>query len=84
MTAAMRSRMAEISSRTEHLPRIRVLYVINSQPLITVGPGSYIHQMIGLAGNQYRLRSCNTLSTADHGNGPERRSRSADLPNGVG
>ncbi len=50
MTAAMRSRMAEISSRTEHLPRIRVLYVINSQPLITVGPGSYIHQMIGLAG----------------------------------
>ena len=50
MTAAMRSRMAEISGRTEHLPRIRVLYVINSQPLITVGPGSYIHQMIGLAG----------------------------------
>lgn len=50
MTAAMRSRMAEISRRTEHLPRIRVLYVINSQPLITVGPGSYIHQMIGLAG----------------------------------
>ena len=27
-----------------------MLYVINSQPLITVGPGSYIHQMIGLAG----------------------------------
>ncbi len=50
MTAAMRNRMAEISRRTEHLPRIRVLYVINSQPLITVGPGSYIHQMIGLAG----------------------------------
>ena len=50
MTAAMRNRMAEISRRTESLPRIRVLYVINSQPLITVGPGSYIHQMIGLAG----------------------------------
>ncbi len=50
MTAAMRNRMAEISRRTERLPRIRVLYVINSQPLITVGPGSYIHQMIGLAG----------------------------------
>jgi iron complex transport system substrate-binding protein len=27
-----------------------VLYVLNSHPLITVGPGSYIHQMIGLAG----------------------------------
>lgn len=50
MTSDMRKRMAEISSRTEHLPRRRVLYVINSQPLITVGPGSYIHQMIGLAG----------------------------------
>ncbi|HAP40799.1 MAG TPA: cobalamin-binding protein, partial [Nitrospira sp.] len=35
---------------TEPLARVRVLYVINSQPLITVGPGSYIHQMIGLAG----------------------------------
>ena len=43
MTAAMRSRMAEISSRTEHLPRIRVLYVINSLPLITDGPACYMH-----------------------------------------
>ena len=50
MTQAMRQRMAEISGRAEHLPRTRVLYVINSQPLITVGPGSYIHQMIGLVG----------------------------------
>jgi iron complex transport system substrate-binding protein len=50
MTAEMRQQMAEISGRTKGLPRTRVLYVINSQPLITVGPGSYIHQMIGLAG----------------------------------
>lgn len=50
MTQSMRQRMAEISGRAEHLPRTRVLYVINSQPLITVGPGSYIHQMIGLVG----------------------------------
>ncbi len=50
MTADMRAQMAEISRRTEGLARRRVLYVINSQPLITVGPGSYIHQMIGLAG----------------------------------
>jgi iron complex transport system substrate-binding protein len=27
-----------------------VLYVLNSQPLITVGPGSFIDQLIGLAG----------------------------------
>ncbi len=50
VTSAMRKRMADLTSRTEHLPRTRVLYVINSHPLITVGPGSYIHQMIGLAG----------------------------------
>lgn len=50
MTLAMRNRMAELVARTESLARVRVLYVINSQPLITVGPGSYIHQMIGLAG----------------------------------
>lgn len=50
MTQAMRNRMAELTARTEPLARVRVLYVINSQPLITVGPGSYIHQMIGLAG----------------------------------
>lgn len=49
-TLAMRKHMAEISSLVEPLPRRRVLYVLNSQPLITVGPGSYIHQMIGLAG----------------------------------
>jgi iron complex transport system substrate-binding protein len=50
VTQSMRQRMAEITSRAEHLPRTRVLYIINSQPLITVGPGSYIHQMIGLVG----------------------------------
>jgi iron complex transport system substrate-binding protein len=50
MTQAMRQRMVEIIGRAEHLPRTRVLYVINSQPLISVGPGSYIHQMIGLVG----------------------------------
>ena len=27
-----------------------MLYVLNSQPLITVGPGSYIHQVIKVAG----------------------------------
>ena len=47
---AMRQRMAEITSKVESLAAKRVLYVLNSQPLITVGPGSFIHQMIGLAG----------------------------------
>jgi len=47
---AMRERIAWIRSKTESLSRVRVLYVLNSQPLITVGPGSYIQQIIGLAG----------------------------------
>ena len=34
----------------EPLPHPRVLYVLNSTPLITVGPGSFIHQLIDLAG----------------------------------
>lgn len=46
----MRQRIAVIRSKTEALPRARVLYVLNSQPLITVGPGSYIHQVINIAG----------------------------------
>ncbi|MBH0203643.1 MAG: cobalamin-binding protein [Nitrospira sp.] len=46
----MRQRLAEIKRTVETLPTKRVLYVLNSQPLITVGPGSFIHQMIGLAG----------------------------------
>jgi iron complex transport system substrate-binding protein len=50
VTQNMRQRMAEIRHKTEALPRKRVLYVLNSRPLITVGPGSFIHQMIGLAG----------------------------------
>lgn len=47
---AMRERMAELKRKVESRTPKRVLYVLNSQPLITVGPGSFIHQMIGLAG----------------------------------
>ncbi|MCX5723306.1 MAG: cobalamin-binding protein [Nitrospirae bacterium] len=47
---AMKERIAAVRSKTEGLPRVRVLYVLHSQPLITVGPGSFIHHVIGLAG----------------------------------
>jgi iron complex transport system substrate-binding protein len=47
---AMRQRIAAIRNKMEAVVRVRVLYVLNSQPLITVGPGSYIHQVINLAG----------------------------------
>jgi iron complex transport system substrate-binding protein len=50
VTQSMRQRIADIRRKVETPPTKRVLYVLNSQPLITVGPGSFIHQMIGLAG----------------------------------
>lgn len=50
VTQLMRQRISEIRRKVEALPARRVLYVLNSQPLITVGPGSFIHQMIGVAG----------------------------------
>jgi iron complex transport system substrate-binding protein len=50
VTGSMRTRMAEVTGRVAASAKKRVLYVLNSHPLITVGPGSYIHQMIGLAG----------------------------------
>lgn len=50
VTQLMRQRISEIRRKVETLPARRVLYVLNSQPLITVGPGSFIHQMIGVAG----------------------------------
>ena len=50
LTRAMRERVQVLSGRIASTEKRRVLYVLNSHPLITVGPGSYIHQMIGLAG----------------------------------
>lgn len=46
----LRQQLARITSRTQSVPPVRVLYVLNSEPLITVGPGSFIDQLIGLAG----------------------------------
>jgi iron complex transport system substrate-binding protein len=46
----MRREIAAVTQRVQGRPPVRVLYVLNSQPLITVGPGSYIDQLIGLAG----------------------------------
>lgn len=48
----IRKHVAGLSARLENLPRPRLLYVLNSDPLITVGPGSYIHHLIELAGGQ--------------------------------
>ena len=50
LATSMRRRIADVKARTEPLPRPRLLYVLNSDPLVTVGPGSFIHQLIELAG----------------------------------
>lgn len=50
LAGRMQKQLEAIKARTAMLPRPRVLYVLNSEPLITVGPGSFIHQAIELAG----------------------------------
>lgn len=60
VTQRMRQRMAEVKRKVESLPAKRVLYVLNNQPLITVGPGSFIHQMIGFAGGVNVAAQTNT------------------------
>jgi cobalamin transport system substrate-binding protein len=46
----LRQRVAAIKQRIQGMAPVRMLYVLNSQPLITVGPGSFIDQLIGMAG----------------------------------
>lgn len=50
VAAAMRERIAAVKQSVESRPRPQVLYVLNTDPLQTVGPGSFIHQLIELAG----------------------------------
>ena len=50
LASALRRRINVIKERTHAVPKIRVLYVLNSDPLMTVGTGSFIHQVIDLAG----------------------------------
>lgn len=46
----LRRRVAEVKTRTADATRLRVFYVLNSDPLMTAGPGSFIHQLIEVAG----------------------------------
>jgi len=48
----IRRHILEVKAKTERLPRLRVLYVLNTEPLISVGPGSFIHELIEIAGGQ--------------------------------
>jgi iron complex transport system substrate-binding protein len=55
---AMRQRMEAANARVRKLRPVRVLYVLNSRPLITVGPGSYIHELLE------RARAVNIAASA--------------------
>ncbi len=50
VASTMRQRIASVRSKIAGMGRVRVLYVLSSQPLITVGPGSYLDQVINVAG----------------------------------
>lgn len=46
----LRQDVAAVRLRMQDVSPVRVLYVLNSQPLITVGPGSFIDQLLRIAG----------------------------------
>ena len=52
LASALRQRISMIKERTQNIPKVRLLYVLNSDPLMTVGAGSFIHQVLELAGGQ--------------------------------
>ena len=58
-TAAMRKNLADLTKRVEGRPRPTLLYVLNSEPLITVGPGSFIHHLIESAGGRNAAERAN-------------------------
>lgn len=60
VTETIRKQMTALTVRLEGRPRPTLLFVINTDPLITVGPGSYIHQLIELAGARNAAESAGT------------------------
>ena len=50
LVADMRRRIHQVKERTATAARPRLLYVLKTRPLMTVGHGSLIHQLIELAG----------------------------------
>jgi len=48
----LRDRLAEVGRRLTRAKRIRVFYVVNTDPLISIGTASFIHQMIEVAGGE--------------------------------
>ncbi len=58
-TGSLRKQLAYLTKKVEGRPRPTLLYVLNSEPLITVGPGSFIHHLIELAGGRNAAERAN-------------------------
>ena len=48
----LRERLSDLRNRMGAAKPVRVFYVVNTDPLISVGSGSFIHQMLELAGGE--------------------------------
>ncbi len=48
----LRERLSVLRSRMGAVKPVRVFYVVNTDPLISVGSGSFIHQMLEMAGGE--------------------------------
>jgi len=48
----LRDRLTEVGRRLTRAKRVRVFYVVNTDPLISVGSASFIHQMVEVAGGE--------------------------------
>lgn len=60
VAARLRARLKRIKDNTEGRPTPRVLYVLNMEPLITVGPTTFIHHVIEVAGGSNVARDAVT------------------------
>src|SRR2546426_3857977 len=52
LVQGLRDRLADIRRRTASVRRVRTFYVVNTDPLISVAQGSFIHHMIETAGGE--------------------------------
>ncbi len=45
-------RIEAVRKKAEERPRVKVLYLVSMDPMISVGPGSFIHDMIEISGGE--------------------------------
>lgn len=52
ITTLMEERVLRVQKKVKGLPRLRVLHILNFDPLLSAGKGTFIHDLIQLAGGQ--------------------------------